>query len=317
MQKARERNVAAVLGGMAAVLSLAFSWAAHAAGVSGSQERAAREFMAAAASGSPQAVAQALHPDEVRRLRTEILARLREDAARGDPTARIRLFGEASNLEDLQRATDASFLALLLKRARYPARAFDRVDGLASVEDGKAVHVVVRGRQPPGRGKTPVVTLVTLLPYGKDWKAAVPSEIEAQLEDLLEAHAAQGLAARSREAPMSSGELPASNAPEILAMLSGAEKALVEARCEDFYGTYMSPGFRRVTSKKALETLIASCRRSESTRETTVAALRLARTLPPRYEYSGTRAVYDMTGRGLPFEQFVLERVDQRWYIAE
>jgi len=34
--------------------------------------------------------------------------------------------------------------------------------------------------------KVLVVNVVTLKPYGKDWKAALPSEIQAQIDDLIE-----------------------------------------------------------------------------------------------------------------------------------
>jgi len=27
--------------------------------------------------------------------------------------------------------------------------------------------------------------------------------------------------------------------------------------------------------------------------------------------------VYDVTGQGLPFDRYVLERVEGRWYVAE
>lgn len=155
-----------------------------AAGVSGAQERAAAEFLAAVASGSPQALAEALHPDELHRLRTAITGRLTADAALGDHAARERLFGEASNLGDIERLTDINFFAAIATRLRYPGRAFAKVRGLEAVRDGdRRVQVLVRGEQPEGRGKTRVVALVTLLPYGKDWKAAVPDELEAQIED--------------------------------------------------------------------------------------------------------------------------------------
>ena len=52
-------------------------------------------------------------------------------------------------------------------------------------------------------------------------------------------------------------------------------------------------------------------------RTTLLAALRAVRTLPPRLEYEGTRAVYDLRGQGLPFQRFVLEQVEKRWYVAE
>jgi hypothetical protein len=39
--------------------------------------------------------------------------------------------------------------------------------------------------------------------------------------------------------------------------------------------------------------------------------------MEPHYEYEGQRAVFDLKGQGLPFDEFVLEQVDKRWYVAE
>ena len=79
----------------------------------------------------------------------------------------------------------------------------------------------------------------------------------------------------------------------------------------------MSPNFRRVTGKKALEALVQSCKSSIGTREMLLATLRIVRTLEPKYEYEGQRAVYDLAGQGLPFDHFALERVGREWYVAE
>ena len=79
----------------------------------------------------------------------------------------------------------------------------------------------------------------------------------------------------------------------------------------------MSQSFRRVTSKKALETLISGCQNNAGMREMMLATLRIVRGQQPRFEYEGQRAVYDLTGQGLPFDRFVLEQIDRRWYIAE
>lgn len=305
---------------MIGVVAWCASTVAFAAGVSGSQEQAAQAFLNAVASGSPEAVAFAVHPDEARRLRARIIDELRADTASGDDSARTRLFGEASSLVDIQRLNDVNFLAAILRRVRFTGRAFEKVDGIGVVPDpNKSVHVLVRGKQIPDRGKTQVVAMVTLLPYGKEWKAAVPSEMEAQIEDLLDGHAASpGLVPRVVNGTGGADAPPAAkNPPEIVSMLDAAERSLIENRCDDYYKDYMSPGFRRVTSKKAIETLIATCGRSEATRETLISSLRIVKALPPRFEYAGARAIYDTTGRGLPFERFVVERVESRWYIAE
>ena len=49
-----------------------------------------------------------------------------------------------------------------------------------------------------------------------------------------------------------------------------------------------------------------------------ITTLRVVQELSPKYEMAGARAVYDVSGQGLPYERFVLERdKDNRWYIAE
>jgi hypothetical protein len=69
--------------------------------------------------------------------------------------------------------------------------------------------------------------------------------------------------------------------------------------------------------EKHLDTLISQCEKRIETRETYLSALALAKRQSPRYENDGTRAVYDMKGQGLPFDHFTLERVGDRWYVAE
>jgi hypothetical protein len=109
----------------------------------------------------------------------------------------------------------------------------------------------------------------------------------------------------------------ASATPAILELLTAAEKALNEGRCDDYYGSQMSPNFRQVTGKRALQALIKSCQDSMGTRQLLLSTLHIARGLEPRYEADGHRAVYDLAGQGLPYQTFTLEQVDRHWYIAE
>lgn len=305
--------------------------------VSAAQRRAAGEFLAAVASGNAQSVAYAIHPAELDRLRIGITARLREEAARGDGTLRARLFGPAVALADVERMTSLAFYQSVGRRLVLRSREYEDVKGLVAVREGEAaVHVMVKGRQPKDRGRTEVVEVVTLLPYGKEWKAAIPGEIEAQIEDLLAgrsvgrpagpagpAGSAGGGPGAESPAPVGPAlggapPLPAvSNSPEILSLLAGAEKALVEGRCDEYYRQYLSPTLRRSLSGKALDQLIAGCRSSIANRELLIAALRIVRRMPPRYDFGGSRASYDVSGQGLPYDRYVLEQVDGRWYIAE
>jgi hypothetical protein len=103
----------------------------------------------------------------------------------------------------------------------------------------------------------------------------------------------------------------------ITGLISDASKALAVPSCEDYYNKYMSPNFRKVTSKKALEALIHSCNTSLGTRELLVATLRIVKDLVPTFELDGSKAVYDVSNQGLPFDRFVIEQVDRKWYIAE
>ncbi len=357
-------------------LLLAASPAARADDVTSAQRRAALEYLNAAASGSAQAVAFAIHPDELDRLRADLVARLREEGKAGGSMLRTRLFGPVVRLQDVERMTSLTFFQTLA-RGRLAVggrRPYEEVKGLTAIRDGKTlVHVMVKGVQPKDRGTTQLVEIVSLLPYGKDWKAAIPGDIEAQIEDLITGRgptaaraaamggsgtgtvggsatgsgsaagdgAAGGTGAPAAGASGSStgtgtgagagasaapgGTAPGApgaaagsrSTPEILAMLANAEKALLENRCDDYYREYMSPTFRKTLSGKALTTLINGCRNGIAQREVLIAALRIVKNLPPRYEYENSRAVYDVAGQGLPYDQFTVERLDGRWYIAE
>ena len=103
----------------------------------------------------------------------------------------------------------------------------------------------------------------------------------------------------------------------LIALLDAAERALVDGRCDRYYGEHLSPALRQSLGKRALDTLVTSCSRSIANRELLVAALRLVRRTPPVYENGGERAVYDLSGQGLPYDRYVLEQVSGRWYIAE
>jgi hypothetical protein len=288
---------------------------------SGSQKRAAEEFLDAVASGDPRAVAYAIHPTEVENLRLRILGQLREEAGRGDGTIRARLFGPGRSLAELERLTAIDFYAALGRKLYLFGREYKDADYLAAIPDKDGVvQVVLRGKQDKEHGKNEVINTVAIRPYGKDWKAVVPSEIEAQINDLTNARRSiyaslppPAAAQTSRPALKGESGLP----PAIPELLTNAGKALADTNCEDYYQKLMSPNFRKVTSKKALESLINTCKTSMGTREMLSATVRIVKDLVPRFEYEGQRAVYDVSGQGLPFDRFVLEQVEKKWYIAE
>jgi hypothetical protein len=290
---------------------------ATASGVGLRQKDAALEFLQALASGDPEVVAGAIHPDELRALRLRILTLLHNEAKRNDSTVRDRLFGPGRQLDDIEHLTDTGLYATLADRLYLPGREFRDIDGIAAIpdKDGK-VQVVVRGTQPRERGKVQVVELVTLKPYGKDWKAAIPAEIEAQIEDLIDGRRSGPAVART-PAALRGGRGTAPAQPGIVELINTSEKLLADGQCDTYYNKEMSPNFRSVTGKKALAALIASCQNSLGTREMLRATLRIVRGLEPRYEYDGQRATYDLTGQGLPFDHFVVEQVNKHWYVAE
>jgi hypothetical protein len=113
----------------------------------------------------------------------------------------------------------------------------------------------------------------------------------------------------------SRGTAPAQ--PGIVELLTTSQQLLSDGKCDDYYNKEMSPNFKRVTGKKAIQALISACQNSFGTREMLLATLKIVRGLDPHYEYEGQRASYDLTGQGLPFDHFVLEQVDKRWYVAE
>jgi hypothetical protein len=283
--------------------------------VSSGQRAAALAFLSAVAGGDPQAVAFTIHPDDLQALRLRILALLRDEATRGDSTIRSRLFGQGMPLDDIERLTNIGFYATLAYKFYLTGREYTEVEGLAAIPDkGDHVQVVVRGRQPRDHGKVQVVNVVTLRPYGKDWKATLPSEIEAQIDDLIEGrHIA--VAAHPSVGVRSGGTAAA--LPAIVELLNAAQKSLNDGKCDEYYAKQMSPNFRRVTGKKALEALVNSCQNSMGTRQLLLSTLHIVQGLEPRYENESQHAVYDLSGQGLPFQTFSLEQVDRHWFIAE
>jgi len=286
-----------------------------AAGPNGAQERGAEQFLRALASGNPQAVAQEMHPDELEKLRARLLVLMRTEAARGDSTYRSRLFGPGRSLADLESMTAIRFYTVLGERLRIRAREYRDFHWLAAVPDGKVVYLVGKGEQPKERGVIKVAVTVALAQYGAQWRAVVPSELEAQIDDLLEGRvASQPAAAAAPKAAAAAEPL----APGISELLARAEAALAGGHCEQYYDEYMSPNFNKATSRSARKTLVSACTNSEATRETMITTLRVVQELSPRYDLGGARAIYDVSGQGLPYSRFVLERdKDNRWYIAE
>ena len=310
----------AVFSALLLTLSLGCGGAAFAAGPTGAQEKGAEAFVNAVASGNPTAIAQELHPDELDKLRSRLLELLRAEASRADNTYRSRLFGPGRSLADLESMTKERFYVALSDRLRLRARQYQKYSWLAAVPDGKVVYLVGQGTPPKERGAVKVTVTVALMQYGAQWRAVIPSEIEAQIDDLLEARTNPGPVAAP---PGSAGAAPAIATPQPLApgiseLLARAEASLAANKCEEYYAQYMSPNFNKATSRSARKTLVTACTNNENQRETMITTLRIVQELPPKYDLGGARAIFDVSGQGLPYDRFVLERdKDMRWYIAE
>jgi len=300
---------------LAVLCCIAMAPLARAGDGSASQHRAAEELLAALATGDPAAMAQAIHESELELLRRNLVGEMKLQADRNETLLRDRLFGSGMPMAEIERLTPQNFFVALARRLRFSGRAFQSVDWLEAVSDSGGMVQMV-GRLKPARelGTVRVPVLVSIVPWGKDWKAAIPLELQAQIDDLRAGRVRANAPAVSGSSSSASG----SGSPQaVLELLQAAEENLRAARCEDYYGKQMSPNFRRTTAPKALRTLTQACESRAEVRERLLTALRLARQVTPRFEYAGTRATYDLRGQGLPFDSLVLELFDKQWYIAE
>jgi hypothetical protein len=298
---------------------------AAAAGGTLAQQRAAEQFLAAVAVGDAQAMALSIQEDELVKLRAEIIDQMKLEADRDETITRVRLFGDGMPLTDIERLTPQAFFVTLAQRLRFGVREFQKVEWMEAVSDrGNMVQMVGRLVPPKDRGEVKVPVLVSIVPWGKDWKAAMPLELLAQVDDLRAGRVQVGARPAVAAAPAAgpaAGEGAAPSRPAlpqgIIQLFDEATKNLQAGRCEAYFDKQMSPNFRRTTGTGALRTLIKSCETRESLREQYLAAIRLAREREPRFEYAGTRAVFDLSGSGLPYRSWVVEQVNDRWYIAE
>ena len=300
------RTLSRLLGVLAFALCLpAATWAASA------QEKLATAYLNATASGDPAALQGMFHPDELVQLRARVLKALEAESAQGGSAIRTRLFGATASMDDVRRLTHESFFATLARSFGMPAERIGEVKVLGIVEENsQLVHAVARIVPPESAQTRPRIAVVSLIRYGKDWRVQLPALLQARVDAALIA-VGESSAAADPLAPKTV------SSPELLGALKSGSDTLRRGDCAEFFNEHMSPNFRSMTSTKALATLIKQCQTREDTRETYIAALDLAQRLPPRYEQDGARAIYDMRGQGLPFQRFVLEKVENRWYVAE
>ena len=295
--------------GSRGALIVALSLAAASANAAPADEAFATDFAEAWSREAWDAVAYAIHPDELARVRKLALDAIEAEDKDGAKGVRTRLFGAAVSVDEIRRMTPHTMMGILVKRFLIAPRVMKKTRVLGKIKDDKLEQVVVRGwTDDKGKGASSVM-LVTLMPYGKQWAAAVPSELEEKIEAAI---AGADVGARD----VGESHVAALD-PGIAKVLDAGIAALKDGRCSEYYNDIMSPSFRKATSPAAVKTLISQCEKNAAMRDKSRTTLEIARGLRPRYEYDNTRAVFDMSGQGLPFDRFVVEQLDKKWYIAE
>jgi len=277
----------------------------------GAQEKLATAYIKAAASGDPAALLGLYHPGELEDLRQRVLKALELEDEQGDGAIRSRLFGAAASVDEIRRLTPDNFYMTLARAVGLPTERIEEVKILGIVEENSQLnHAVARVLPPKDANARARVAVVSLIRYGKEWRVQLTVWLQVRVDAALTA-TDDGTSAARPSAPRTV------NSPDLMAALKAGSAVLRAGDCAEYFNVHMSPGFRSSTSAKALGALIKQCETREETRETYIDALEIAQRLSPKLEQDGTRAVYDMRGQGLPFERFVLEKLDDNWYIAE
>lgn len=277
----------------------------------GAQEKLATAYITAAASGDPAALLGLYHPGELEDLRQRVLKALELEDEQGDGAIRRRLFGAAASVDEIRRLTPDNFYMTLVRAVGLPTERIEEVKILGIVEENSQLnHAVARVLPPKDANARARVAVVSLIRYGKEWRVQLPMWLQVRVDAALTG-TDDGKSAARPSAPRTV------NSPDLMAALKAGSAVLRAGDCAEYFNVHMSPGFRSSTSAKALGALIKQCETREETRETYIDALEIAQRLSPKLEQDGTRAVYDMRGQGLPFERFVLEKLDDNWYIAE
>jgi hypothetical protein len=277
----------------------------------GAEEKLATSYIRAAASGDAAALIGLYHPGELDDLRARILKALELEEQQGGNAIRSRIFGPAASIQEIRRLTPDNFYLSVARAVGLPAEQVEEVRILGVVEENSQLrHAVARVLPPKDAGARPRVAVVSLIRYGKDWRVQLPTWLQVRVDAALVAPA-NGAGATLPGAPR------IANSPDIMNALIAGSAVLRAGDCAAYFNEHMSPTFRSSTSAKALGALIKQCETREETRETYIDALEIAQRLSPKMEQDGLRAVYDMRGQGLPFERFVLEKLDGSWYIAE
>lgn len=275
------------------------------------QERIVKEFLLAAGAGDKSAVFNSFHSGDVEDFRVRVMKALEAEATEGRRDVRDRLFGTATTMDELRRLTPPNFLLAMVRRLEMPMLPAKKVDLIDLVEENaETVHALARVWPDEKKKGTSRLALVTLRRFGKnEWRIGLPEPFLARVDAALEGSGHDRASLPEKVSGV--------NSPEILQLIDSGSKVLREGNCTSFFTVYMSPNFRASKSDKALKTLITQCERSIDTREMYVSALELARGMSPEMRDNGMRAVYDLRGQGLPFESYTMEKIGERWYIAD
>ena len=154
-----------------------------------SAEKTAEAIVQATTAAGPSAAVILYEPAEVQRLRDKVLLAVEREAESGHKQVRTTLFGAGPSLDDVKRMTPENLLLAIL--AKIPSRTvkYDEFKALGSIKEGAMLHVVVRASltKVDRLKRRSIVQVVSLLPSGKEWRAAIPSGIESYVDTVLAA----------------------------------------------------------------------------------------------------------------------------------
>jgi len=276
-----------------------------------SPEKTAEEFVQLSTSQGPSAAVILYHPNDVQRVHDKILLMCEREAESGRQQTRAALFGAGVTLDDVRRMTPENLLIAIM--AKLPARTatYDEFKALGSVKEGENLHIVVRAslRKVERLKRRSIVQVVSLIPSGKEWRAAIPSGIEAYIDGVL--------AAAPDDVPPVAPARPAPKDPAWSALLARGVDLLSRGNCLTYFLDVVEPGFSKTMSPKNFDAVVRGCELNDHTREKFRMGLELAGSREPKLEQGGSKVTYDLSGEGLPYDHLTLVRVDGRWYVSE
>jgi hypothetical protein len=278
-----------------------------------SPEKTAEAFVELSTGGGPSAAVILYQISEVQRIRDKVLLAAEREAESGRKQVRNALFGAGPSLDDVRRMTPENLLLAILARVPTRTTVYDKFKALGTVKEEDKLHVVVRAslEKVERIKRRSIVQVVTLLPSGKEWRAAIPSNIEAYIDSAL-------AAAPDDAPPVVGAPVPAAPAdPAAKTLLARGIDLLNKGNCLTYFLDVMEPGFAKTMTQKSFDAIVRGCELNERTREKFRVGLELAAAREPKVESGGSKLLYDLNGEGLPYDHVTLTRIDGRWYVAE